>query len=71
VPPAEIGREMLDLSASFGFDVLVEAVPHAHVEVLPRVEEYLSAYGGGRIDELAAVLGQFMQLESILTPAQG
>lgn len=66
VTNAEIGRELIDIAANFGFDLPDQPIDSEHMEALIQAEIYFANYTGGKPEELAEVLKNFLSQKAIL-----
>ena len=63
VTEAQIGRELIDIGANFGFDLPDEALESEDMLTLIRTEIYLANYSPGNDGELAKALALFMKVK--------
>jgi len=66
VTEAEIGRELVDIGANFGFDIPPESLGNDTMAALVRSEIDLASYKPGNPEALAGTLAQFVKIKSIL-----
>ncbi len=66
VTEAQIGHELMDIAANFGFDIPDEALQSKEMQQLIFTEVFLSNYTPGNTDELANALAHFMSLKAIM-----
>lgn len=64
---SEVGRELMDIGANFGFDIPINAVGSEHMKTLLDAEIFLSTYKGGNLIGLSNILSKFLQLQNILS----
>lgn len=66
VTDAEIGRELIDIGANFGFDIPDEALELPQMQALVKTEIGLASYEPGHPQTLAALLQQFMKIKHVM-----
>lgn len=66
VTEAEIGRELVDIGANFGFDIPPESLGNDTMAALVKSEIDLASYKPGNPEALAGTLSQFVKIKSIM-----
>lgn len=66
VTDAQIGRELIDIGANFGFDLPPEALESDHMQALIKTEILLANYQPGNPQRLAEILVRFMNVKNLM-----